>query len=215
MRRYSLSDAPTSDHFRISVKRDAGIRATHPGSDTPDTAQAAHPGWISNLLHDTLRAGDTVELAHPFGDFFLDASDAPVVLLSAGVGITPLLAMLNTLVPGSGRKVGWVRAVRGPHEHAFREHVARLHAEHPEQLTTAVFYSCPDGATLKKDYDVAGRMDLAKVDPGMLHLGDPAAQYYVCGPEAFMADMWQELKARGVDKARFHAEVFGAGVLPS
>jgi nitric oxide dioxygenase len=218
-RQYSLSDTPTPDHFRISVKREAGIRATRPGSDTPDTTHAAHPGWISNLLHDTLHEGDTVELAHPFGDFFLDASPAPIVLISAGVGLTPLLAILNTLVkpteaPTPKRQVSWIQVVHGPQNHAFKAHVARLHAVNPSQLATAVFYSHPEGAAAGQDYDFAGRMDLAKVEPKMLHLDDPATDYYTCGPESFMAGMAKELKARGVDSKRIHAEVFGAGSLP-
>ena len=91
MRRYSLSDAPSPDHYRISVKREAG---------TGEGAGAgAHPaGRLSTLLHDTVREGDTLELAHPFGEFVLAAGTAPTVLLSAGVGATPLVAMLNTLL---------------------------------------------------------------------------------------------------------------------
>lgn len=165
-------------------------------------------------MHDTLQVGDTIELASPFGDFFLDDSTAPVVLISAGVGLTPLLSMLNVLIPGTSRKVSWVQVVRGPHEHPFKAHIAKLHAEHPEQLSTAVFYSNPEAATLGTDYDVAGRLNLDKIDRDVLRLDDPKAEYYVCGPDGFMRDTWQALKARGVESERLHAEVFGGGPLP-
>lgn len=156
-----------------------------------------------------------MELASPFGDFVLEDADTPVVLVSAGVGLTPLLSMLNTLVPGRGRKVSWIQVVRGAREHPFKRHVERLRAQNPEQLKTAVFYSEPGAdAALGKDYDATGRLDLSKVDQGALYLDDSKAEYYVCGPDAFMADVWTALKARGVDYARFHAEVFGGGALP-
>ena len=207
--RYSLSDAPTPDHYRISVKREAGL----PG----DAAGLAHPGTMSNILHGTLNEGDTVELAYPFGEFFLDASPAPVVLLSAGVGVTPLLAMLNTLVKAEGprRPVSWVQAVRNGRLHPFREHVASVARQHPEQVKTTVFYSHPqEGDVEGRDFDVRGRLDLDKVDRAVLRLDNPASQYYVCGPEQFMTDMFKALKARGVEPSRLHAEVFGPGATP-
>lgn len=211
-RQYSLSDTPAPDHLRISVKRESGIRATTP-SGAVDTAAAAHPGWISNLLHDTLREGDVVELAFPFGEFVLDDSAAPLVLLSAGVGCTPLVSMLNTVVPAHPeRRVSWVQVVRDAARHPFKAHVAALAEKHPNQLTRRTFYS--DVATLAPgEADFAGRIDLAKVQD-VLRLDDKTAQYYVCGPESFMADMIRDLKSRGVDSARIHAEVFGAADTP-
>ena len=159
--RYSLSDAPTPDHYRISVKREAGL----PG----DAAGLAHPGTMSNILHGTLNEGDTVELAYPFGEFFLDASPAPVVLLSAGVGVTPLLAMLNTLVqdasPQPKRAVSWVQAVRSSRLHPFREHVAAVAKAHPEQVTAAIFYSDVDEADARgRDFVQRGKLDVKVLD---------------------------------------------------
>ncbi|KAI0771086.1 bacterial hemoglobin [Trametes elegans] len=227
-RQYSLSDAPNPAHFRISVKREPGVRTVVPGTGPSggpalDTAQAAHPGWISNLLHATVAEGDPIEVAFPFGEFFLDDSPAPVVLLSAGVGLTPCLAMLNTLLaePRStssspAREVSWVQAVRNERVHAFKDHVRRLAAAHPSRLRTTIFYSHPGpDAVQGQDFDFAGRLDLARVPRDVLRLGAPDAQYYVCGPEGFMADMIAGLKARGVDGARIHAEVFGAGATPA
>ncbi|KAM5534149.1 hypothetical protein V8D89_012169 [Ganoderma adspersum] len=209
-RQYSLSDAPTPDHYRISVKREAGL----PG----DAAGLAHPGTMSNILHGTLNEGDTVELAYPFGEFFLDASPAPVVLLSAGVGVTPLLAMLNTLVQADSspkRAVSWIQAVRSSRLHPFREHVASVVKAHPEQVSAAIFYSDADETDAQgKDFVVRGKLNVAELDGKVLKLDDPTTQYYVCGPDQFMADVFKGLKARGVDTGRLHAEVFGAGEEP-
>ncbi|KAI0742226.1 bacterial hemoglobin [Daedaleopsis nitida] len=218
-RQYSLSDAPNPECYRISVKREDGIR-TVSQSGSLDTTPAAHPGWMSNLLHTTLAEGDTVDLAHPFGEFFLDDSSAPVVLLAAGVGVTPLLAMLNTLTgpaqsAGALRPVSWIQAARNGRAHAFKTHVASVARAHPEQVKTKVFYSAPaEGEVLGQDYDVCGRLDLDKVDTVILKLHDGTAQYYVCGPEAFMVDMRAALNARGVAGSRVHCEVFGAGATP-
>ncbi|KAI0355100.1 bacterial hemoglobin [Trametes cingulata] len=231
-RQYSLSDAPNPSYFRISVKREQGVR-THSPSGGVDTAQAAHPGWISNLLHATLNEGDFIDVAFPFGEFFLDDSDAPVVLLSAGVGLTPLLAMLNTLVKDDAkengqqnkngkqngtapkREVSWIQAVRNERVHAFRTHIQKIRTAHPARVRSTIFYSHPGpDAVQGRDFDVAGRLDLDKVPREVLRLDERGAQYYVCGPEGFMADMIRGLKERGVEGSRIHAEVFGAGATP-
>ncbi len=182
-----------------------------------DTKDAGTPGWMSNLLHATLNEGDTVELAYPFGEFYLDDSSAPVVLLSAGVGLTPLLSMLNTLVSSeTKRPVSWIQAVRNSRVHAFKSHVSSIAKANPQQVKTAIFYSNPvEGDVQGQDYDFLGRLDVDKVDRSVLRLDDPSAQYYVCGPEVFMADIFKALKAHGVDGSRIHAEVFGAGANPA
>jgi nitric oxide dioxygenase len=221
--RYSLSDAPHADYFRISVKRDRGIRATDPVTGAVDTTQAGQLGWMSNLLHDKLAEGDTVELAPPFGDFFLADASArrgPVVLISAGVGVTPLASMLHDVLerPESERArrpVSWVQAVRSRAAHPLREEVQRLLGRHPELVRRAIFYSAPGAEDVQgEEYDVKGRLDVATLDAGVLRLEDPSAEYYVCGPEAFMADVLRALRARGVGISRLHAEVFGQGAIP-
>jgi nitric oxide dioxygenase len=207
--RYSLSENPSPDHYRISVKREAGLQVL--GSDgKADTSTATHPGFISNLLHDTVYEGHIVEVAYPFGEFFLEESDGPVVLVSAGVGVTPLLAMLETLA-GSKRRVSWIQSARSERQHAFRARVRELAQAHSEQITTTTFYSAPADARLGVDFDVQGRVDLDKVPAERLFLEDATAHYYTCGPEAFMQDIVDRLKKRGVDASRLHAEVFGAG----
>lgn len=197
------------------MRRDQGIRATDPKTGAVDTKQTAHPGWLSNLLHDTLNEGDSVDVAYPYGDFFLDETDAPVVLISAGVGLTPLTSMLHAaLERPRPRPVSWVQVVHTPAAQALNAEVRRLLKAQPALVRRAVFFSQPGDALLGQDYDFAGRMDLAKVDDDTLRVADPTAQYYVCGPEQFMADIGVALKARGVASNRIHAEVFGAGDVP-
>ncbi|GJE89079.1 flavohemoglobin [Phanerochaete sordida] len=215
-RQYSLSDAPHTEHFRISVKRDRGVRATDPATGAVDASQAGQLGWMSNFLHDKVQAGDTVEVSAPFGDFFLDDSSAPVVLVSAGVGVTPLAAMLHTLLEAPApRPVSWVQVVRSHAAHPLADEVQRLLALRPEGVRRAVFYSAPAAGDLQgAQYDFAGRFELARVPADVLRLDEPAAHYYVCGPEAFMATVIRDLKARGVGTDRLHAEVFGQGAVP-
>ncbi|MFD4642553.1 MOSC domain-containing protein [Lentzea sp. NPDC058436] len=161
VRSYSLS----ADSYRISVKRD---------------------GVVSTWLHEHVKAGDTLEVAAPRGDFVLEPGDEPVVLLSAGVGVTPVLAMLHAL-KGSGREVWWVHTTRSA-DHAFADEVRRLAPSH-----TRIHFS--DNGRLTHD----------------LLKGLPAnASAYLCGPNAFMDDMREALVGLGIDPARIHSELFGA-----
>jgi len=208
-RQYSLSKAPTPDHYRISVKREGGFDPKRP--DAP-----AYPGYISNILHCHKEVGDTVQVSHPAGEFFLDITDendqAPVVLLSAGVGLTPLLSILESLVEkGDKRRISWVHAARNSKVHAFKEHI-RKHVTQNDNVREGVFISRPDEQDKKgKDY-IEGRLDLKKLNSRedlMLH--DDDTKYYICGPEGFMADLEKALRERGVDPKRINMEVFGAG----
>lgn len=172
---------------------------------------------MSNLLHDKLQEGDSLEVTAPFGDFFLDDTTGPVVLISAGVGVTPLSSMLHTLLEADAapRAVSWLQVVRSRALHPLRDEVRRLLASRPERVRSTVFYSAPGAADVQgAEYDVQGRMDLANVDQALLHLGDKTTHYYVCGPEGFMADIGKKLKTLGVEPARIHAEVFGQGAIP-
>jgi nitric oxide dioxygenase len=209
-RQYSLSKAPTPDHYRISVKREGGLDAKHP--DAP-----AYPGYISNILHDHKEVGDTVQVSHPAGEFFLDITDendqAPVVLLSAGVGLTPLLSILESLVEkGDKRRISWVHTARNSKVHAFKEHIQK-HVTQYDNVRKEVFISRPSAHDKKgEDYDIEGRLDLKKLNSRehlMLH--DADTKYYICGPEGFMADLEKALRERGVDPKRINMEVFGTG----
>ncbi|GAA4383842.1 NO-inducible flavohemoprotein [Hymenobacter koreensis] len=197
-RQYSLSSAPNGEYYRISVKKEAG-------SQHPD-------GLISNRLHDFVPEGGIVELGAPAGDFTLDVTKpTPVVLVSGGVGQTPLLSMLDYLVTsGSKREVVWVHGSRNPRVHAFREPVAALAARH-EQVQHHVFYDTPaTGSDEAEAGHYAGFVDLRKLNGGTLM---PEADYYVCGPAPFIRKQVQDLAALGVPRESIHFEEFGPATL--
>lgn len=202
-RQYSLSDAPNPAYYRISVKKE-------PGADTS-------PGWISNILHDDKNVGDVVKLSHPAGDFFYDPTkdqDGPVVLLSAGVGVTPMVSIMNTLLQRkSKQQISFIHGARSTSVQAFADHVRKHTAEEPN-LHSIVFIKNP---IARKDqqgvhFHHSSRVDLAKLDHKRdLHLDDNKTKYFVCGPEAFMASMWKGLQSLGVEPDRIKMEVFGTG----
>ena len=183
-------------------------------------ASRAHPGYVSNILHDHKEEGDVLQVSHPYGDFFLDPAaepkDAPIVLLAAGVGLTCLMSILNTFVEsGSTRPIVWVHAARTQRARAFAAHVSDVVQAHPN-VHAVFFTSAPAAEDVQGvHYHHAGRMDLAKLDQEKdLFVGDKRTQYFVCGPTEFMVDMEKALKAQGVDDARVHLELFGTGGVP-
>jgi nitric oxide dioxygenase len=199
-RQYSLSDAPHGRWLRISVKRESG------------RGGAAPAGHVSNLMHDGVAEGTVVHVSAPMGEFTLDRTKrSPVVLISGGVGITPMASMLSTLIAeGSGRQVTFVHACRNASVHAFRDWLREAQAEHPN-LKRVVFYEevgADDRAGV--DYHHEGRLDIARVADDVVL---PDADYYVCGPVAFMREQTAALAARGVDPARIRTEIFGSGML--
>ncbi|MFO1379552.1 MAG: NO-inducible flavohemoprotein [Chitinivorax sp.] len=198
IRQYSLSDAPGQGWWRISVKR--------------ETAGAATPaGMISNLLHDEVGEGDVLQVSPPFGDFVLDeASDAPVVLLSAGVGVTPLASMLKQLRQCQPtRQVTFAHAARDGRHHALKQELAAECG--PAALHTAIFYEQPDSRDRHGvDYHFAGRMQLDRLAPEALCAD---ADYYLCGPLPFMREQRRALLERGIDPQQIRYEVFGPELL--
>lgn len=198
-RQYSLSDAPNGKWLRISVKREDGRE---------DTA----PGHVSNLLHDGVEVGAVVHVSAPMGDFTLERKKTtPVVLMSGGVGVTPMTSMLATLLAdGSGRSVTFVHACRNGRVHAFRQWLNDTVAAHPN-VARAVFYEeVGEQDRAGVDYDFEGRIDIAKIADRVLV---PDAEYYICGPVPFMRAQCDALAAAGVEAARIHTEVFGSGVV--
>lgn len=210
-RQYSLSDAPNSDYYRISVKREVGLNPRDPEAQ-------AHPGWISNVLHSEKKAGDQVKISHPAGDFFFDPVkdlDGPVVMISAGVGITPMTSILNTLVQrGSQQQISFIHGARSTSVQAFASHIRDQASKH-DNVHPVVFVKNSDSDVDRPEYQRTGRLDLSKLDGIQdLHLDDKKTKYFVCGPESFMADIWKGLRARDVDAERIKMEVFGTGELP-
>jgi ferredoxin-NADP reductase/MOSC domain-containing protein YiiM/ferredoxin len=187
VRSYSMSDLPDERGYRISVKRE---------------------GAASRYLHEHVKVGDLLDVAAPRGSFVLRAGTRPVVLISAGVGATPVLAMLHALVgEHSTRPVWWLHGARNREEHAFAAEVDALLAALPD-CHRLVAYSRPAAVdALGNDHDVSGRLDLALLEQA----GVPAdADYYVCGPDGFMRGIGAALTARGVEPQRVATEVFGA-----
>jgi ferredoxin-NADP reductase/MOSC domain-containing protein YiiM/ferredoxin len=186
VRSYSLSDLPDERGFRISVKRE---------------------GAGSRYLHERVKVGDVLDVAAPRGSFVLRDDARPVVLVSAGVGATPVLAMLHALVrEHTMRPVWWVHGARNRDEHAFAAEADALLAALPD-AHRVVAYSRPGaGETPGVDYDVAGRLDLAVLE----RAGVPTdADYYLCGPDDFMRAIGAALTARGVRPEHVATEAFG------
>ncbi|RSE92063.1 NO-inducible flavohemoprotein [Achromobacter aegrifaciens] len=200
-RQYSLSDAPGQDRLRISVKREAA------GADTP-------AGRVSNALHDRLEEGGVLDVAPPQGDFHLrEEGSAPVVLLSGGVGLTPMVSILNHLVGlNDERQIRFVHGCRNNSVHAMRDHVNSIAAERAN-VRKAVFYEeVGHGDQPGRDYDYAGRVDLNAIRDEVIV---PGADYYLCGPAGFMRAQREALTGLGVPADRIHADAFGSGGAPA
>jgi nitric oxide dioxygenase len=197
IRQYSLSDAPNGTRYRISVKRE-------------NEGDAESAGYVSNLLHDYVERGSVVRITPPFGPFHVDmAATTPVVLISGGVGLTPLVSMLKAVLKKTNREVVFVHAARNGKVHAMKERLQASADTHP-RLTSIVFYEHPlDSDIPGYDYDHAGRIDLRLVSGTVLK---PDADYYICGPIPFMRAQLDSLKALGVPQERIHYEVFGTDV---
>lgn len=185
IRQYSLSQKSNGKNYRISVKRE--------GFDTQ------HAGIVSNYLHDELCVGDCVKLYAPAGDFFYVEREAPVVLISAGIGATPMQAMLQHFAQVKKRDVTYLHACNSPEQHSFISETAKL--IEANDWKQKVWYLNSDSSV-----EGNGHMQLDKVQlPLPLHNGD----FYVCGPIGFMQFIVEQLESLGVDKSRIHYEVFG------
>ena len=187
LRSYSLSGPPGAPEYRISVKRE-------------------EHGAGSQFLHTRVRAGDVLEAAAPRGTFTLRPGAGPVLLISAGVGATPVLAMLHALAADrSGRDIWWLHGSRSRADEPFAAESRALLGALPS-AHRYICYSRPGPAD--RDYDTSGRLSASAL--GALGLpGD--ADAYICGPAAFMADISAALAAIGVPAAHVRTEVFGAG----
>ncbi len=190
LRSYSLSGEPSGARYRVSVKRNAG-------------------GVAGAYIADGVRPGDIIEMTAPRGGFTLQPGDGPVVLLSAGIGATPVLAMLHALAAAtSPREVWWLHGARDRSEHSFAEEVRAALTALPH-AHSHIRYSAPGpGDRLGVDFDAPGRLGA----PVLAELGVPReADFYLCGPAAFMADLPEGLAGWGVPSHRIHSEMFGSG----
>ncbi len=189
LRSYSMSGAPGTGTYRISVKREPH-------------------GAASEFVHDHLRTGDQLEVAAPRGTFVLQPDDAPVLLISAGVGATPVLAMLHALAStGSSREVWWLHGARSKAEEAFAAESRSLLAALANGHRHVCFSSPGPADAPGRDYDATGHLT-AEV---LTSLGLPAtAEAYICGPAGFMTDISVALSHVGLDQSRIRTEMFGA-----
>jgi ferredoxin-NADP reductase/MOSC domain-containing protein YiiM len=189
-RSYSLSDAPGTDHYRVSVKLEPN-------------------GVAGGYLHGRVRLGDVLDVSAPRGNFVLAPGDGPLALVSAGIGSTPVLAMLHALsATRSQREVWWLHSARNGKSHAFAADARRLVGA-LARGRSHVAYSRPEpGDVPGRDFDEAGRLDAARFEGIGLH-GD--GDFYLCGPASFMRDLTAGLTAWGVAASRIHTETFGGG----
>jgi ferredoxin-NADP reductase/MOSC domain-containing protein YiiM len=187
VRSYSLSSAPGASAYRISVKHEPH-------------------GTASSYLTTKVRPGAALDAAAPRGDFILDMGTSPVLLISAGIGLTPVLSMLHELAARrSAREVWWLHSARSPREHPLAAEAYALLAALPH-AREHVFYSAATPSELHRDHAAPGRLTKDK----LAALALPAnASAYVCGPASFMTDMQQALTALGIDPARIRTELFG------
>jgi nitric oxide dioxygenase len=198
IRQYSLSDAPHQDYLRLSIKRE-------------DARESAPAGHVSTALHLDINEGDVIELSFPQGYFVVDQEKhTPLVLLSGGVGITPMLGMLGHIARQQpGRTIHFAHAARHRQAHAMNDWLRTMAATHPA-LHLEIYYEQVDAADVPGvHYDKHGRIDAAKI-AAQGHLTD--ADYYLCGPRGFMAAQMTLLKQAGVPESRIHAEFFGASL---
>jgi ferredoxin-NADP reductase/MOSC domain-containing protein YiiM/ferredoxin len=190
LRSYSLSGEPSEKRWRISIKREPN-------------------GAAGSYVETQLKGGDVVDVSAPRGAFTLASGDGPVVLMSAGIGLTPVLAMLQALVAGGSRRdVWWIHGARNRAEHAFAAEARALLRSLPGGHSS-ILYSAP-GPTdrLAVDFDAAGRVDAHVLQ----ELGAPReADFYLCGPPAFMSSLTADLVRWGVAAERLHSENFGSG----
>jgi ferredoxin-NADP reductase/MOSC domain-containing protein YiiM len=189
LRSYSLSDLPSADHLRISVKSESN-------------------GIGSSFLCDRAREGDRLDVSAPRGSFTLRPGQNPVVLLSAGVGATPVMSMLHTLAAEkSQREIWWIYGARDRVEHPFAEESGSLLQQIPRGRKYIVYSRPAATDQAGADFDAAGHIDAALLEK----IGVPQdSDFYLCGPTSFLRDMRDGLRSWGVPAGNVHTEIFGS-----
>lgn len=198
LRQYSLSDAEQQPWWRISVKRE------------PATV-AAPKGAISNLLHETVCVGDILQVGAAFGDFTPQLEKTtPIILISGGIGITPMMSALNTLCAAQAqRPMLFIHAARNSAHHALRSDLAKAIQQH-SNLRAITVYEHPLASDVQgEDYQASGLLHLQE----FLRESDLLGDFYLCGPLPFMQAQWQALLAAKVSPTQIHREVFGPELL--
>ncbi len=196
MRNYSLSDKPGRNHYRISVKREVSPEASLPN------------GYVSCKLHNEIKVGDKLEVGPPCGEFTLEISskpERPLVLLSAGVGITPVLSMLlYSLENTPGREITFIHGCLNREVQAFKSLIDLLATTHPN-LTIHYRYS-EEGEATRQENSSTGLITQELIN---LLIPNPNADYYFCGPKPFMVNTYRNLNNRGIPTSQINLEFFG------
>ncbi|MFC0337523.1 nitric oxide dioxygenase [Kushneria avicenniae] len=184
LRQYSLTSRPNDDGYRISVKREGQGRA-------------------SRHLHDHVNVGDHIRLLAPVGEMVLDARDAPVMLISAGVGQTPMLSLMAQALD-AGRQVIYLHGARNARVHAFGDHLKAMAEQYGSQLTYRYVYSEPESTEEARHKGIIDRALLTDYLPR-----EVTPSCYFTGPTGFMRDVDNALAALGIDTPYRHFEYFG------
>ena len=187
-RTYSLSSAPGDPRYRISVKREP-------------------KGLVSRHLHDALETGAIIESRKPAGDFMMTCSLCPLVLISGGVGVTPMMSILHAVAgEGGDRPVWFVHGVRDGAHHPLAREVREVAAQHAN-IKAHIAYSRPKAEDqVGVDFESEGRVDGALLKR---LVSEPDAHYFLCGPTGFMSDIQDALEQQGVLSEHIHSETFG------
>ncbi len=195
---YSLSEAPSPDHYRVSIKR------VPPPPDRPELA----PGVSSNHFHDEVHVGDVLQVKAPSGTFFLDPDPSvPAVLVAGGIGITPMMSMLGwCLTRQPERPVYLYYGLRHGREHAFKAPLEALAIAHPCFRLNVVYSRPAEEDLLGRDFQHTGRVDLPLLQKTLPH---GRHQFYLCGPAAMMESLVPALAEWGVPDADVYFEAFG------
>ncbi len=190
MRSYSISGSKSEGTYRISVKRASGSG--------------------SQFFHDNVQIGDVLQVSAPRGSFTLGAGSNPIVLLSAGIGVTPVLSMLHWLaedIANQAREIWWCYGARSRAEHPFAAEVQSLLDALPQSHSFTAYSKPGVGDQMGKDFDISGRLNVELLK----QIGVPRfASFYVCGPPAFLSEIVQGLTLWGVTDSQIHTESFGS-----
>lgn len=189
LRSYSISSAKGEGTYRISVKRASGEG--------------------SHYFHESVKAGDVLQVSAPRGKFTLSAGTNPVVLLSAGIGVTPVLAILHSLAAGvdTPREVWWCYGARNGREHPFAVEVQEMLGRIPQSHSHIVYSKPEEGDRPGQDFDAPGHLNISSLQ----RLGVPqSGDFYLCGPSAFLTENTAGFRSWGVPDCRIHLETFGS-----
>ncbi|MFC4547398.1 NO-inducible flavohemoprotein [Paenactinomyces guangxiensis] len=193
IRHYSLSDVPGKDYYRITVKRE-------------DAHNGNPPGIVSNYLHHQVNEGDILSFSAPAGDFVLTENSDPLILISGGVGLTPLLSMLKTTAERQpGRHVTFIHAAINGDVHAMKDEVSRLTDQNPN-IQSYVCYERPTEKDRQaQNFDKEGFIDRSWLES---IISKPDGTFYFCGPIPFMKVIYRALIEMGIPKNQIHFEAF-------